>query len=34
VEEVVQATALSQTAQGLKTGFHGQAFVDDQPHSF
>jgi hypothetical protein len=33
-EEVLQTTALSQAAQGLKTGFHGQAFVDDKPHSF
>jgi hypothetical protein len=33
VEEVLQATALSQAAQGLKSGFHGQTFVDDNPHS-
>jgi hypothetical protein len=32
-EEILQATALSQAAQGLKTGFHSQPFVDDQPHS-
>jgi hypothetical protein len=34
VEDVLQTTTLSQAAQGLKTGFHGQAFVDDKPHSF
>jgi len=34
VEEVIKATALSQAAQGLKTGFHGQAFIDDKPHCF
>jgi hypothetical protein len=33
IEKVHQTTALSQAPQGLKTGFHGQAFVDDQPHS-
>jgi hypothetical protein len=33
VKEVFQTTPLSQTAQGLKAGFHGQAFVDDKPHS-
>jgi len=34
VEEILQATSLSQAAQGLKTGFHGQSFVDDKPNSF
>jgi hypothetical protein len=34
VEGVREATALLQAAQGLKTGFHGQALVDDKPHSF
>jgi hypothetical protein len=34
VEEVLQTTTLSQAAQGLKTSFHGQAFVYDKPHSF
>jgi hypothetical protein len=33
VEEVLQTTALSQAAQGLKTSFHGQAFVDNKAHS-
>jgi hypothetical protein len=33
VEKVLQAAALSQAPQGLKTGFHGQAFVDDRAHS-
>jgi hypothetical protein len=34
VEDIFQATVLSQTAQGLKAGFYGQAFIDDKPHSF
>jgi len=34
VEKVHQTAALSQAAQGLKTSFHGQAFVDDKTHSF
>jgi hypothetical protein len=33
VEKVHQAAALSQAAQGLKTSFHGQAFVDNKAHS-
>jgi hypothetical protein len=33
MEEVFQTTALTQAAQGLKARFHGQAFVDNQPHS-
>jgi hypothetical protein len=33
VENVHQAAALSQAAQGLKTSFHGQAFVDHKAHS-
>jgi hypothetical protein len=33
VEKVHQTAALSQAAQGLKTGFHGQAFVDNKAHS-
>jgi hypothetical protein len=32
VEKVHQTAALSQAAQGKKTGFHGQAFVDNQAH--
>jgi hypothetical protein len=34
VEEVLQTTALLQPAQCLKTGFHGEAFVDDKAHGF
>jgi hypothetical protein len=33
VEEILQTTALSQTAKGPKAAFHGQAFVDDKPYS-
>jgi hypothetical protein len=34
VEDVFQTTVLSQTAQGLKAGLYGQAFIDDKPYSF
>jgi len=34
VEKVHQTAALPQAPQGLKTSFHGKAFVDDKPHSF
>jgi hypothetical protein len=34
VEDIFQATVLSQTAQGLKTGLYGQAFIDNKPYSF
>jgi hypothetical protein len=33
-EKVHQTAALSQSEQGLKTSFHGQAFVDYKSHSF
>jgi hypothetical protein len=33
VKDVVQAAALSQTAEGLKAGFHSQALVNNQPDS-
>jgi hypothetical protein len=32
-EKVNQTAALSQSAQGLKTSFHSQAFVDNKAHS-
>jgi hypothetical protein len=32
MEEVFQTATLTQAAQGLKAGFHGQPFVDDNPH--
>ena len=34
MEDIFQATVLSQTTQGLKAGLYGQAFIDDKPYSF
>ena len=34
MEDVFQTTVLSQTAQGLKSGLYGEAFIDDKPYSF